>query len=1028
MKPQITITRASYSGKPGAVRLPSIEQGNIVLSPCGKRIPPSLVDINNNQRAKTSNDASRNSPIDQQLMSSIRVDIERMKESYQNFIRYNHSEILKKVQLQNNLNKLEDLYLPFLRDALNFFTSPNNFYDNNDKTFITSSAVRSSSFSFLQQWKVVLSILNTLGERGIISILEYVNEQFNKIYASITKVRDKPEKHTVLFEKISKSCDIIEESVLNLQKMIQELIENFTDPTGENINFYLGEIRKFLAIFNETFYNVFPKAGLAPLELSEIKSSTLSASNDIMNALRALFSFWSDYRDLIRYKDDIQKMIDSVCNQMRLPSSMMRIVATKQRSESVSSETLAKKPSTEFARIDIFIKKILKTLQKPPLDPNVDIWTRLKQLEQLIKNALKESNESVDKLIRQSSKIQILTSESEAHLKEMEDLKNQNEELQNELNELRQNLQKNEEKLQLAIENNEKFQENKCIEKVSVRLNEMMQNIDINVEQNFHQDIEQKHSTQSTNGNDDDNLNDISKLEKLNIFVLEKRCSKCQEYEQQRMEIKKILKQYVNLKPGESILSAIQTFVQKHEEIEQENIRISEINAEAQAQLDELQEVATTLLGRSVTGSEVQKNAPQPGGSGKKLRKNIPNKNGMSANILQSFKDIEMNHKKELANYKNQLKGKHNQKLAGILSTFKDIFPDQEINEQDLLNADGKLNIEEIIRKKIAQTTEKVEEMQAKIDSDNRLLEKIKRWMMDQTDEVNINELSFEQALPILMRSIDKKENPLQTKVDHLEKVAQRTLNETRVFVDTLNRLKLVDNVNTSELNILQLLDVARTCAAELNQKVEDDESLINIKNIEIDTSKDSLKVIAERLHKLLQMKDEIDFSKMDLGTLLFNLNNIVEELYSGGTSGLFIAIAELNEISRNAKKLSKYPNSPDPKTYLPDILEKFTSNEESMRAAKKFEEPLEAIFKNFDFQLESYHPDQQSFKFLREKIFQMHLLLGNEQVVIQDKELNNIFKRFISLISTFLSYIAASFLGGQERELVYSQQLKRNE
>ena len=147
MKKQVL---ASYSGKPGIVRLPSIESANHPTPLCG-RIASRSYSLSNpisdsnkgllTQKNRPISQTSRQCSIDQQMMSTIRIDIEKMIDLSQSFTRYNHSILVKQIQLQENLNKLQELFLPFFRDALTFFTSPNSFSED-DKTFITSATVR----------------------------------------------------------------------------------------------------------------------------------------------------------------------------------------------------------------------------------------------------------------------------------------------------------------------------------------------------------------------------------------------------------------------------------------------------------------------------------------------------------------------------------------------------------------------------------------------------------------------------------------------------------------------------------------------------------------------------------------------------------------------------------------------------------------------------------------------------------------------------------------------------------------------
>lgn len=1078
MKKQVL---ASYSGKPGIVRLPSIESANHPTPLCGKIAARSYSlsnPINDNNKGlltqkRPTSQINRQYPIDQQMMSTIRVDIEKMIELSQSLLRYNHSQLANQAHLQENLSKLQELFLPFLRDAIAFFTSPNSLNEE-DKTFITSASVRSSSFSFLQQWKAVISIIDSLNESGISSLFDYVNEQFKIIFRGIETVASKPEKHTILSEIINKGCSILNTSLSNLQNLIKELFENFTDPTSESVSYYFTEVKQFLSLYNESFYNVFPKAGLLPQELASLKSETLSASNDIMSSLRALFSFWPDLKDMIRYEEEIQKLLNSAICQMKLPPSLSRIIAPNPKKKPTQEKEMEKKLKPEFTKVELFISNILKAIDKPPLDHKLDLWKRLKTTENIIIDTIQDLNDTLGKIRGQTHNIQTLLVEADSRKKELERFRAHNDQLFHSNRELQTKLEevtKISEKRRLKIESlqnkTENLKERRTIEKVSTRLNEMMQNIDPSV-QKLEYDIINK--DKENDSDDDEDENNLTSLEKMNIFVLEKKCNKCHNYEQQRKEIIKLLSPLITVGQGESLVSAIQSLIKRQEKLEMENSQVKTAFEEKKAELDKVEEATKLLLEKS--GIE-QSHQLMTKGQG-------PNSN--SNTLLESFRNIEDQYKSDIDSVKTEMNDSHARQLSKIVGMIDNVISDdddernynrksqrsnsiekarQEKNKS-LFNISGKLynsendenefnsptsknrhksgndenefnseddedEFKNIVMKKVKKAASKIETMQMTIDKDNELMEKVKNWMKSHVEGINVDEMDFAESISTLMAAIDSQGNPLQSKVDRLEKDLKKVTNQCRKYVEKLNKMKYVEPVDTSKLNALQLITVAERESIKINKKLESVEVKVDSHNYEVESTRDSMQTLAERLRHLLQLDDQISFNDMDLNGLLREVTNYVEELISGGTRQLFVAVSDLNEMSKLARKNSKFPNSNDPKIYLPGIFDKYTMDDETIRVVKLFDDPLEDIFKNFDFQFASFNLDNEQFKFLREKIFQMHLILGKGKNVIYDKKVNNVMKKFITLSSTLLSYIASSFLGGKEGELNYCQNINFN-
>ena len=1165
MKPQRAISRGSYSGRHGVIKVPNIDVAITINSPLA-RVTNSAQITNLNSPKGEANEPKKYMPIDHKLMSTIRVNLGKMKNAGNNFIQNNRSSVIKQTQLTANLDKLEDLFYPFLRDTINFFSSPNNFRENQDNTFITTPSLRSSAFSFIQQWKAVLSIFSTLKDQGIPSLQCYINDQFQTISNGLNKIQNHQEKHTNLFEIIKKSCDINRESMSNCSELINNLINNFTDPTGENVNFYIAEVRKFLSIFNESFYNVFPKSGLSPLELSGIKTETLNSANEIIFSLKGLFSFWNDYRELAKFQNEIQPMLETIACQMRLPltylkySSNTRNQNKNQNAQFNEEKDLKPRAPNEFARVEAFISKTVKLLGKPPLDIDIDIWKRLKTIQKIIKETVDNLNESkiaYAQLKANTSTFQHMLLEVDANKRIIADQKQEIAKLKQLLEDSEQEIKHKNEKISMLENDCENKQEKKSIQQISMKLNKMMNNVDFGVEHLLVNNEKENHSNNQNEENAEQNNveNEVSTLEKLNIFVLEKRCSKCHEYEKQKKEMIKLLEPVLKIEKGESLLDSIKTLVTQHQNLEMENARITAASEDLHEQLNELKEAASMLLHNNQS-RKLRKHPPPPTGSAQSISND-------SSSILQSFRDIELNYQNEIQLFENQLNNSHAKKLDKILYSLNSLFPDdndedffknrrkQKIKKSKLIegNIDDKCDaeeeeeeefedpqkledriyeLEERINRKIAKISQKFVFMQQQINQNSELMSKIKGWMVQQTDQVDISEMSFDEALPLLMKAIDSKESPLQTHIETLERESELNLNECRNFVNGMfsdfsnlkekareiltkdksesapdtstdgspssrqksskgkkgkdKKSKKASHKNSSREDIRQekditnsqgddndgnktssnnnndddqnqysqeaksrkdwndllvpkeeqdsLLDImgdekadlsrmtfkeliqyAKDGTRKIRKRLLDSQLEVEEKILEIEGNKMSLDSIAERLHHLLQIENEVDFSKMDMNSVMFNISQYIDYLLQNGTKGLFISVSDLNEMSKEAKQYSKYPNSPDPTLYLPDIFERYSQSEKSLSSAKKFEEPLEIIFKNFDFQPSSFRPDQKSFLYLRDRIFQLHLLLGSEKASIPDEKLHNVFKHFISLLSSFLSFIATNQL-----------------
>jgi hypothetical protein len=271
------------------------------------------------------------------------------------------------------------------------------------------------------------------------------------------------------------------------------------------------------------------------------------------------------------------------------------------------------------------------------------------------------------------------------------------------------------------------------------------------------------------------------------------------------------------------------------------------------------------------------------------------------------------------------------------------------------------------------------------------------------------------EAVPILMNMADEIPNAMAPEVAKLQADIFQVEAEFRNYLQAAIKAGfLPDSLDLAGMSMFELLNMNRAFLEGVNERIENDKREIDRQNFEMENARESLQGIGVRLRRLLR-QDDVVLEGKDLNELFFNISAFVEELTSGGTGGYFVAIADLNDMTQNARKFTSNPGSTDPRQYIPEMMKLLEEKCQSVESAMQFGIPLEAIFKNFDFQPEAYNPQQEPFKFLREKVFQLNMLLGNEGKEIHEPKLQNVFKRFVSLCSALLSHIATSFLMAKE-------------
>ena len=334
--------------------------------------------------------------------------------------------------------------------------------------------------------------------------------------------------------------------------------------------------------------------------------------------------------------------------------------------------------------------------------------------------------------------------------------------------------------------------------------------------------------------------------------------------------------------------------------------------------------------------------------------------------------------------------------------------------------------IEAIVTAKVQEAEEQVKEIKEHLNQNEAVLQKVWDWMVSRAKDVNTEGLSMEDALPLLMKAIEHAEEPLRKEVQKTQVREQQVESHMREFLEEAQKAGLLpDTCELEDMNIIDMLNVVNLYQNRVKEQLQDTARTIEDQKLEIDANRESLLDFGEKLKTVL-LRNDIELDTENVDTLWSQVAKLLDDLANGGVEKNFVAISDLNEITESARKLTQVA-SVNPRQYLPELTKAFEEDHESVASAKKFADPLEAIFKSFDFRMESYNPESASFKFLREKIFQLHLLLGSENNIIRDENLARVFKRFVSLASTLLSFIAASSLRPEDKERVYNQSLRSN-
>jgi hypothetical protein len=822
-----------------------------------------------------------------------------------------------------------------------------SFYREGTST--QSSTLRATARRLAQHWKSTLVTIRRLRDGGPASLSTLISDNFDSVHAVLLAIDDNPDVFD--YDILHRSAEQFQSSLTGLRENFQGLFATFPNSAPED--YWTGIIREFVNDFNEAFYTILPKSEKSPEVLSRMKAEFISACNQITRAVPSFFSLGTDFAKIWVDLDATHTFLEQIMSRLGI-GALPRL----------AKQTIKQDFSPEYAKFEAFIARLWSAVHDHPAPRGADLAEALPQLETV---AFERISQKTGGSLRPADS----KSRTPEDISKWEQEKRLLEEKITEVSKLAE--------LRLRqLEDVLSAKRIHAIEEVGRIMGDMMIPVAETVIKNEPE---------------------IEHLDKINVFVLERRCSKCREYEEEARDIRRRLRGILQIRPGESLMSIFDALSSQNMKARKEIAKMKSAEEAVKRALDERGAAiaraneALAKYGIHITGDDASE---------------------IVLAILDALEPLLEGHQKELRDQEAALEERHTRDLEYILKAVSQIMPDI-IESGRVSITDFKTTIIMVAREAVTRMDE-VRQEDAKREE---LLGTVQTWLHGRAVEVtesDMENLTYHETIPLLMNALDRTPNPLVPKMNAMKNQIAQIECEFRDFLGQAKRDGFI--ANTLDLNVMELyelMNVNRSFQATVMERIESVKREMQMQLYEIDQTKESLLIIAKRLRRLLR-HDDVELDGQETAELFMHIQTFLEELSSGGTANLYMSIADINDMTKAARKIMNCLNVTDPRQYLPDVIRLFEDNVNTIESSRKFAGPLDAIFKSFDFQAASFNPDSDAFKFLREQIFQMHVVLGSDGTLIHDAKLTDVFKRMISLSAALMSYIAQLYLGGDAR------------
>lgn len=998
----------------------------------------------------------------------IKFHLKKVKDYVFAFAQFNHSSIIQDSKLLSETESVSDYFIPFQKYVNEYFHQLNDLKTPVQKIPIQN--LKGATYSFLQKWKEFVRIIELIREKGYASMYTYISIKFRKIDFIINDIVSKQRRDSVHTETLEKRGGCLQSLLHNLKISIRELLLNvkISSLEPDRLDLYINDIKTFSRLYNEAHFQEFPKSGFMQIELSQFKTEVMSECSEIIEALRTSFNLNSDLDKIFHESNEITQSLQKIVNKINLPRTFYTVIA-KEKLELSSYDdqnTQSNKTKGDITKVESFVnQKIVTPSIVGPISASINdpeknivvcakleafidsledklliekdleknVWDRLdsiknefferlsiadqrvKTFKSYQKEIENQGSEIASMMLESNEKSAQLSKTKREYEEQIELLKKKISDLENENQETLNKIEVKEKLIKKLRTDNDNKKAQETLNRIGQKMGSLMNNNEHNLE--FRKNDE-----------------NIQNVDKMSVFVLERRCQKCREYEEMRKNIRKILEELIGLKEGETVIQAINRLRDEVLKLRDDNARLAEENEKTMNDIAELKKCLVDVISEA---NKTMLNVP----------KSLDDKNvqEMCQITRDTFENLRKFHQEELKKLEEKLKGIHNKDLFEISNKLNPLSQNSKIlsktrsdynqenqihNEEEEDNNNKELitsfikasNYKDFILEQLKLANARMDETDKQLNFCKELLFKVEKWMNVQS-ELSTDNVPIDQALEMLMDAIEHKPNPLEKVVNNLQN--QLSLIDKNILLITTNVQQMLkkDGIdkNPDEMTLFERINYLQVELSIVIDKYNEASELVIEQTRIISECRSTFNIIGKKMFRLL-MKDDSIFSQseeneneegekkeLNMDELMLQCLTAVDDV-SNPKARLLMPIVDLNNMTKDIRKNAKLPLSLDPLFYIPRLDEIMKQYHNALKVIEDLQPSLISIFNNFDFKAESIDPDSYQFSILRENIFHMQTILRQQKDGDAVNVINDVIQRFVSMSASFVSCIASTF------------------
>lgn len=1053
--PRISIIRPTVLFDPKAISNETANSGNFkpmqMKSPINRR-------ASMNNSAPTRQSASSKSPVNRrssmntkspppppppppipqiQALNRARDYMNQLLKQLNQVVKENDATPEVQTKLIPLVENVSQSYPPFHAQAVKYY----QLYDQIQETtqthqVLSTATVKIQLAAFWKAWEDLGRMIDIYADRHPPPHAKEISLKFGAIKSSLEIILQTNANRKFPNPGLGKSvlsiqslCDSITNAVYEL--FMQERFPNFEI---DSLSMYKADVKSFLRVITEAFYNEFPQSGVALCDLARIKLNVVASCNEIIEALKAAFVFPNSLKSVQKLKnsfnDETREIIETLQQQFNVvkPKNGNEIqfitAPVKKTKEEETLERIANdnvedrlKNMDPSRRVELFLHDVLPFFDKSLSDFN-DCWSALNFLSNKMKEFVKKyevNDDNVSILKTQiyamkkdlddaneyaKKKSQVANEIEELRKREISDNQKEVEVLKKQILKLKNLINEKQEQMENIIRVNEVGQLRSGLEDIIKAINlQLNAPVSLDFQELKHNElIDLTLSLESTVYKEQQNLIKIEK-EKLQSKIdeldkIKKQIEKNKNNDQidaQNNENKNEQKNETDKNKDHSNLEAnVSPNLHNNLSVQKKSDEIEKINDELvssrQGHFSDLKLIISKLEGLIACQYESNHKGINDISDDQLLEDPISTRIELNGLINDQFQALQKLFRALLDNDKD------NQKTIRELTTLVNKFKTElgsalEIEDEPLKLLSIAVNI--------------------LTDKQNPLNDKI----IELSNELRKRD-SQEITVTSRLKAICKREaKSLPTK----EIIDDENTDTTSSVKMTNSELYYDIKKNNRVANIMKLLGIIQD---QFDEKIE----LINSLEKKSNLMQNFLYELEMRLRNVTkspenqnQMKNnqEIDLNEDcdKVNFLIERIQNLCDIVVSPRFSDEFVKTTDLNKMFSNIP----HDESKHPTEFIPQVCEKYITMQTTINSAKPFLEILDEIFQGIDDQGKtmkdnSYYNDstvetinEQQFQLLQSQVRRLHQEMKLLNGATSNSPVSRLTSRFIALVQALM-------------------------